>query len=84
MDHVTDLAWFGIEIQKSIQGRSNRVLNRAMANEMASPVGVGPFAIGMSYLENAAKAGTSITVDRMGFHASGSFTRSRVWLCRDD
>ena len=43
-----DLARFGIEIQKSIQGRSNRVLNRAMANEMASPVGVGPFAIGMS------------------------------------
>ena len=43
-----DLARFGIEIQKSLQGRSNRVLNRAMANEMASPVGVGPFAIGMS------------------------------------
>ena len=42
-----DLARFGIELQQSLQGRSNRVLNRAMANEMASPVGVGPFAIGM-------------------------------------
>jgi CubicO group peptidase (beta-lactamase class C family) len=42
-----DLARFGIELQKSLQGRSNRVLNRAMAGEMASPVGVGPFAIGM-------------------------------------
>ena len=42
-----DLARFGIEIQKSIQGRSNRVLTRAMALEMATPVGVGPFAIGM-------------------------------------
>ena len=42
-----DLARFGIELQKSLQGRSNRVLNRAMVNEMASPVGVGPFAIGM-------------------------------------
>jgi CubicO group peptidase (beta-lactamase class C family) len=42
-----DLARFGIELQKSIQGKANRVLNRAMANEMASPVGVGPFAIGM-------------------------------------
>jgi CubicO group peptidase (beta-lactamase class C family) len=42
-----DLARFGIELQKSLQGNSNRVLNRAMANEMASPVGVGPFAMGM-------------------------------------
>jgi CubicO group peptidase (beta-lactamase class C family) len=42
-----DLARFGIELQQSLHGRSNRVLNRAMANEMASPVGVGPFAIGM-------------------------------------
>ena len=42
-----DLARFGIELQKALQGRSNRVLNRALASEMASPVGVGPFAIGM-------------------------------------
>ena len=42
-----DLARFGIELQKSLQGRSNRVLSRALAQEMASPVGVGPFAIGM-------------------------------------
>jgi CubicO group peptidase (beta-lactamase class C family) len=43
----TDLARFGIELQKSLQGRSNRVVSRALASEMATPVGVGPFAIGM-------------------------------------
>jgi CubicO group peptidase (beta-lactamase class C family) len=43
----TDLARFGIELQKSLHGRSNRVLSRVMATEMATPVGVGPFAIGM-------------------------------------
>lgn len=42
-----DLARFGIELQQSLHGRSNRVLTRAVASEMASPVGVGPFAIGM-------------------------------------
>jgi CubicO group peptidase (beta-lactamase class C family) len=43
-----DLARFGIELQKSIQGRSNRVLSRAMATEMATPVGVGPYGLGIA------------------------------------
>lgn len=43
-----DLARFGIELQKSIQGRSNRVLPRAMAIEMATPVGVGPYGLGIA------------------------------------
>jgi CubicO group peptidase (beta-lactamase class C family) len=47
-----DLARFGIELQQSLQGRSNRVLSRAMALEMATPVGVGPFAIGMQIAKN--------------------------------
>jgi CubicO group peptidase (beta-lactamase class C family) len=47
-----DLARFGIELQKSLQGKSNRVLTRATAMEMAIPVGVGPFAIGMQISKN--------------------------------
>jgi CubicO group peptidase (beta-lactamase class C family) len=47
-----DLARFGIELQKSLQGKSNRVLSRVMAMEMATPVGVGPFAIGMQIAKN--------------------------------
>ena len=44
----TDLAKFAMEIQLSLQGKSNKVLSPEMARQMITPVGVGPFAVGLT------------------------------------
>jgi CubicO group peptidase (beta-lactamase class C family) len=43
---ASDLARFMIEVQLSVRGESNVVLDRAHAREMITPVGVGDYAVG--------------------------------------
>lgn len=43
----SDLARFVIEVQRTARGAPGRVLSPAMAREMITPVGVGPFAVGV-------------------------------------
>lgn len=43
----SDLARFVIEVQTAVRGPGGRVLSQASAREMVSPIGIGPFAIGL-------------------------------------
>ncbi len=44
----SDLARFIIEVQKAVRGPKGAVLTQASASAMVCPVGVGPFAVGLS------------------------------------
>jgi len=43
-----DLAQFVIEVQTAVRGPKGRVLSQAFAREMVTPVGTGPFAVGLT------------------------------------
>lgn len=44
----SDLARFIIEVQTAVRGPAGIVLSQASAREMVSPVGVGPYAVGLA------------------------------------
>jgi CubicO group peptidase (beta-lactamase class C family) len=44
----TDLAKFAIEVQRAMTGPRGAVLTQASAREMTTPVGVGPFGVGLT------------------------------------
>ncbi len=44
----TDLAKFAIEVQRAMKGPRGAVLTLASAREMTTPVGVGPFGVGLT------------------------------------
>jgi CubicO group peptidase (beta-lactamase class C family) len=44
----TDLARFAIEVQRALRGPRGAVLTQASAREMTTPVGVGPYGVGLS------------------------------------
>ena len=43
-----DLTQFVIEVQSAVRGPKGRVLTQAAAREMITPVGTGPYAVGLT------------------------------------
>lgn len=65
----SDLARFVIEVQKAVRGPAGAVLSQAMAREMVTPVGVGPYAVGLSIAKRGEGWYFSHTGSNRGFRA---------------
>ena len=65
----TDLARFLLEIQKAVRGPKGTALTQAMGREMTTPVGVGPYAVGMSIAKRGEGWYMSHTGSNRGFRA---------------
>ena len=50
---ASDLARFIIEVQTAVRGPAGEVLSQASAKEMTSPVGVGPYGVGLAVDQRA-------------------------------
>jgi CubicO group peptidase (beta-lactamase class C family) len=65
----TDLARFVIEVQKAVRGPSGVILEQGSAREMITPVGVGPYAVGLSIAKRGEGWYFSHTGSNRGFRA---------------
>ena len=72
----TDLARFVIEVQTAVRGPAGKVLSQASAREMTSPVGVGPFGVGLA--DRAARRGLVLLARWIQLGLPGRHRRPRA------
>jgi hypothetical protein len=72
-----DLAAFVIDVQKSLLGKSNRVLSRAMVQEMVKPVGPGYYGVGFFLYP------VDVTFPYFGHNGSSFGFKSEIYAHRE-
>jgi CubicO group peptidase (beta-lactamase class C family) len=65
----SDLARFVIEVQEAVRGPAGTILEQASAREMVTPVGVGPYGVGLSIARRGEGWYFSHTGSNRGFRA---------------